>query len=256
MKITLITVCLNSDKTIKETLKSVANQTYKNFEHIIVDGKSSDQTLPIINNYPHVSKVLSERDDGVYHAMNKGINLASGDVVGFLNSDDIYASNDILKNVAYLFENNSSLDACYADLVYFNKIDTSKLVRYWKSNKFVKGSFSKGWSPPHPTFFVRRQVYERFGNFNLNYSISSDIELMMRLLEIHKINTMYIPQTWIKMRMGGLSNKNFKSILKLNKEIIYALKKHKLFKNYISYFAYKFLSRFKQFFIYNKINFV
>ena len=248
MKITLITVCLNSEKTIKETLKSVANQTFKNIEHIIVDGKSSDQTLPIIYNYPHVSKILSGKDKGVYHAMNKGINLASGDVVGFLNSDDIYASNHILKKVAYLFENNLSLDGCYADLVYFNKLDTSKLVRYWKSNKFEKGAFSKGWSPPHPTFFVRRKVYKRFGKFNLNYSISSDIELMMRLLEIHKINTVYIPQTWIKMRMGGLSNKNLKNIIKLNKEIIFALKKHKLFKNYILYFSYKFFSRFKQFF--------
>jgi glycosyltransferase involved in cell wall biosynthesis len=172
LKITVITVCYNSEKTIKTTLDSVANQTFKKIEHLIIDGNSADKTISIVKKYPHIKKIISEPDNGVYDAMNKGINIATGDVIGFLNSDDFYASNKVLSKVANIFSDNISLNACYADLIYTDQFNLSKKIRYWKSSKFITRSFSKGWCPPHTTFFVRRSVYERFGHFNLNYSIA------------------------------------------------------------------------------------
>ena len=179
--------------------------------------------------------------------MNKGLKIAKGEVIGFLHSDDIYENADILSKVANVFKKNASLDACYADLIYV-KTNISKIVRYWKSNKFIVGSFSKGWSPPHPTFFVRRSVYERYGNFNLKYSVVSDVELMMRLMEVHNIKTQHFNEIWIRMRLGGLSNKNFKSILNQNQDILKALMSHNLKSNIIIFVISKILLRLKQFF--------
>ena len=248
LKITIITVCYNSEKTIKTTLDSVANQTFKKIEHIIIDGKSTDKTISIVKKYPHIKKIISEPDRGIYDAMNKGIKIATGDIIGFLNSDDFYASNEIVSKVARVFKDKPSVDACYADLIYTDQIDTTKNIRYWKSGKFIPGSFSKGWCPPHPTFFNRSSVYERFGSFNLNYRIASDVELMMRFLEVNKINVNYIPEIWVKMRMGGLSNKSLNNIKKLNKEILSALSSHHLPKNPFTFFSHKIISRVKQFF--------
>ena len=236
LKITIITVCYNSEKTIKNTLESIESQTFKKIEHIIVDGKSTDNTLSIIKEYSSKRKIISEHDKGIYDAMNKGIKLAEGDIIGFLNSDDFYANNDILSKVANIFKNNASLDACYADLIYTDQNDLFKNIRYWKSSKFIPGLFSKGWCPPHPTFFVRSSVYKQFGIFNLNYRIASDIELMMRFIEVHKINIRYIPELWIKMRMGGITNNSFKNIFIQNKEILHALNSHNLSNNLISFF--------------------
>ena len=250
MKISIITVTLNSETTITETIESVIRQNYKNIEFIIIDGGSLDNTLSIVNSKKkYISTLISEPDNGVYDAMNKGIQLATGEAIGFLNSDDLYAHDEVLSKVSSIFEDNSLIDACFSDLIYTAKFDTSKNIRYWKSNDFSQGLFSKGWSPPHPTFFVRSSIYKKFGNFNLNYNIASDIDLMMRFLEVKKINTYYIPEVMVKMRMGGISNKNLKNIIKLNKEILYALKSYDLPNNYFTFFANKILSRFKQFFI-------
>lgn len=249
MKISIITVALNSEILIKDSIQSVMKQNYQNIEFIIIDGGSCDHTISIAKTYKkHISKLISEPDKGVYDAMNKGLKIATGEIIGFLNSDDIYANDKVLSNVATLFKNKPFLDACYADLIYTDRTDTSKIVRYWKSSEFIPGSFSKGWCPPHPTFFVRRSVYERFGKFNLSYDISSDCELMMRFLEVHKINATYIPELWVKMRMGGLSNKRFKNILNQNQEVLNALNKHGLKKNIFIFFTYKIFSRLKQFF--------
>jgi len=249
MKVSIITVTFNCISVINDCLESIKAQEYKDIEHIVVDGASTDKTLSLLNaKRDQIQVLISEKDKGIYDAMNKGINLAKGDIIGFLNSDDIYASNNVLSKVASLFNNNPMLDACYADLVYTNKFDTSKNIRYWKSNKFIPGSFSKGWCPPHPTFFVRRAVYERLGIFNLNYSISADVELMMRFIEVNKINICYVPEVWVKMRMGGLSNSNFKNIFKQNLEVLNALNKHDRPKNFFMFFIYKFFSRLKQFF--------
>ena len=249
MKISIITVSYNSENFIESCINSIISQSYKDIEYIIIDGSSKDNTLKIIQRYSrYVSTIVSEPDKGIYDAMNKGIKIAKGEIIGFLHSDDMYKNENVLSKVAKIFKNNASLDACYADLIYVKKINTSRIVRYWKSSKFIKGSFSKGWSPPHPTFFVRRSVYERYGNFNLKYLIVSDIELMMRLLEVHNIQTQYLNEIWIKMRLGGLSNKNFKSILKQNKDILRALRSHALSNNLIIFAINKILSRVKQFF--------
>tara|TARA_B110000090_G_C13250430_1_gene396160 strand:- start:88 stop:843 length:756 start_codon:yes stop_codon:yes gene_type:complete len=249
MKISIITVTFNSFLFINDCLASVKEQKYDDFEHIIIDGASTDGTLSLLESKrEQFGALISKPDKGIYDAMNKGIKIASGDIIGFLNSDDFYANNDILSKVADIFKNNPSLDACYADLIYTDQNDISKDIRYWKSGKFTPGLFSKGWCPPHPTFFVRSSVYEQFGNFNLNYRIASDVELMMRFIEVHKINVRYIPELWIKMRMGGTTNNSFKNIFIQNKEVLYALNSHNLSNNLISFFVHKIISRSLQFF--------
>ena len=252
-KITIISVCYNSEKTIRTMLESVKNQKYENIEHLIIDGSSTDKTISIIKDYPHINKIISEPDKGIYDSMNKGIEIATGDIIGFLNSDDFYFNNEVLSSVASIFDLNSSIDACYADLIYTDQVDISKVVRYWKSNKFSLGSFSKGWCPPHTTFFVHKSIYQRFGVFNLNYSIASDVELMMRLLEVNKINTIYVPEVWIKMRAGGTTNKSLKNIVTQNKEVLHALKSHNLSVNWIIFLIYKIFSRSSQFLKINNI---
>ena len=248
MKISIITVTLNSASVINHCLGSVQHQKHDDIEHIIIDGASTDGTLSLLESKREQFKFLiSEPDKGIYDAMNKGINVATGDIIGFLNSDDFYASNNVLSRVASIFKDNSYLDSCYADLAYVDPLDISKNIRYWRSSKFVSGLFSKGWCPPHPTFFVRRSVYQRFGNFNLHYRIASDVELMMRFLEVQKINSRYIPELWIKMRLGGTTNKSFKNIVMQNKEVLHALKSHNLSVNWISFFIYKIINRVLQF---------
>ena len=249
MKISVITVTRNSEKTLQDCISSVAKQSYKNFEHIIIDGASSDETLKLLKkNSNYISLVLSEPDKGIYDAMNKGINLANGDIIGFLNSDDFYSSNFVLSSVAKIFEEKSFIEATYSDLIYVDKVNPSRIIRYWKSSQFNSGLFSKGWSPPHPTFFVRKSVYKLYGNFDLNYFIASDIELMMRFLEVHKISSHYVPEIWVNMREGGLSNNSLLTILTQNIEVLRALKKHGLQANFLFFFVSKLLIRIKQFF--------
>ncbi len=250
MKISIITVTFNCISVLKDCLNSVASQSYNKIEHIVIDGASTDGTLSLLNSKKdQLATLVSELDEGIYDAMNKGIKIAKGDIIGFLNSDDFYANNGVISKVVSEFKKEPSLDACYADLIYVNQSNTSKIVRYFKSSEFKQGLFSKGWCPPHPTFFVRRSVYERYGNFDLNYRIASDVELMMRFLEIHKIKSRYIPEVWIKMRMGGTTNKNFKNIWAQNQEVLSSFNKNGLSVNRISFFIHKIFSRFKQFFI-------
>jgi len=247
IKITIITVCHNSEKTIKSTLESVKNQKFKNIEHLIIDGKSSDQTLLIAKKYPHIKKIISETDYGIYDAMNKGIEIATGDIIGFLNSDDFYMNNDVISKVVKEFKNDASIDACYSDLIYVDRYNTSKIIRYFKSSEFKENLFSKGWCPPHPTFFVRRIAYERLGKFDLKYKIAADVDLMMRFLEKYKIKSRYIPEVWVKMRMGGTTNVKLKNICLQNKEIFHSFNKNDLSVNYFKFFIYKIISRAVQF---------
>jgi glycosyltransferase involved in cell wall biosynthesis len=199
MKISIITPTYNSEKFINDFLNSVGKQTYKNFEHIIIDGASSDKTLELLKaKKKQITHLLSENDRGVFDAMNKGIKIAKGEIIGFLNSDDFYFNNEILSNVAHLFIKDNTLEAVYANLIYTKKDNIFKNVRFWKSNNFYSGLFSKGWSPPHPTFFVKKSVYEKYGMFNLDYGNASDIEIMMRFLEVYKIKSRYVSDTWVK----------------------------------------------------------
>jgi len=250
MKISIITTTFNSASFIDDCLASVKKQTFKEIQHIIIDGSSSDETLKILNSRrDQISDLVSEPDRGIYDAMNKGIKLAKGDIIGILNSDDFYPREDILENVIREFKRNPFLDACYADLVYVDRKNLSKNIRYWKSSKFIPGSFSKAWCPPHPTFFVRRSVYENFGSFDTNYQISADFELMFRFLEINKIVVHYVPEVWVKMRTGGKSNKSLKNIFFQNQEIIRVFNNYRLKINLINFFFYKVLLRIKQFLI-------
>ena len=216
-KITIITVSFNSASTIADTLKAVASQTYQGIEHIIVDGASTDETINIVESFPHVAKCISEKDEGIYFAMNKGIAMASGDVIGILNADDIYADNEVIAKVAAVFE-HPAVDATYADLVFVNRVDVSKIVRTWKSGPFKRSSMYNGWMPPHPTFFVRRSLYEKYGLFNTILRSAADYELMLRFLLKHEINLSYIPQTIIKMRQGGKSTASISNRIKANLE--------------------------------------
>ena len=213
LKVGIITVTYNSEKFIEHCINSVALQTYDNLEHLIVDGGSSDRTLKILEKSKNdLFKIISEPDNGIYDAMNKGIKLSNVDIIAFLNSDDFYANNNVIKSFVGEFEKYPDIDACYSDLLYVQQLDITKVVRYWKSENFYPGAFSRGWSPPHPTFFARSSLFDRYGNFDLNYKIAADAELMMRFLEVNKIKTRYLPLVTVKMRIGGTSNKNLKNV--------------------------------------------
>jgi len=217
MKISIITVSYNSAKTIRDTIDSVIQQNYHDIEYILVDGNSTDKTIEIIKSYGNkISKFISESDKGIYDAMNKGIQLASGEIVGILNSDDFYADADVLKNVANNFID--SIDGLYADLVYVDALNTTKIIRTWKSGAYKEGAFLKGWMPPHPTFFVRRKVYQNFGVFTNQLKSAADYELMLRFIHKEKIKVAYLAKIIVKMRAGGASNASIKNRIKANKE--------------------------------------
>lgn len=247
MKTSIITVCYNSDKTIADTLRFARTQTQANIEHIIVDGGSTDQTLAVVAaevspNY----KLVSEKDKGIYDAMNKGIALATGDVIGFINSDDFYPNPEVLATVAAAFE-ASGADCCYGDLCYVQQDDVSNIVRYWRSGPFIPGLFGQGWCPPHPTFFVRRVVYERLGGFDLNFKIAADVELMARFLELGRISSHYIPKVLVHMRMGGTTNRSWGNVVKQNLEIRRGLLAMGLGFSWVRFLGYKVFSKALQF---------
>lgn len=241
-KITIITVVFNNEATIGDTIESVRAQNYPNMEYIVVDGLSKDGTLNRIHERRDIiTRLISEKDFGIYDAMNKGISLATGEVIGFINGDDFYMPG-VLAKVAEAFR-DPALEACYGDLCYVRQNDISTVVRHWRSSPFVPRSFEEGWCPPHPTFFVRREVYKRLGSFNLTYRIAADVELMMRFLERHRITSKYLPGIMVKMRMGGTTNRSWKNILQQNKEVLRALKTHGLTANPVHFFAKKLISR-------------
>jgi glycosyltransferase len=213
--ISIITATFNSASTLRDCLTSVSSQ-HITAEHLIIDGVSTDKTLSIVNSYPHIAKTISEPDRGIYDAMNKGIALATADVIGILNSDDFYADRDVLAKVAQVFTKDG-VDSCYGDLVYVDPANISRITRVWKSGPFHINNFFWGWMPPHPTFFVRRTVYEKYGMFNLNLGSAADYELMLRFLVKHKITMAYIPEVLVKMRAGGVSNVSLRNRLKANR---------------------------------------
>ena len=246
VKISIITVCFNSEETINRTIKSVKDQKYKNLEYIIIDGGSTDKTLEIIKqNKNLVSCLISEPDYGLYHAMNKGIALSTGEIVGFLNSDDVYVHSNILEQIGNLFK-RKKIEACYGDIYYTTKFDRNNVKRYWKSDCFSKGSFSKGWTPPHPSFFAKKEMYEKYGDFDLLFPIAADFDLMLRFLEKHNLNVYYINSPIVNMSTGGISDRGICSVFKQNLEILKILKKNGISFNIYSFFLNKIISRFHQ----------
>lgn len=222
-KISIITTTYNSAKTIRDTLSSVAKQTYPNIEHIIIDGSSTDNTIDIVKSFCHVKIIISEKDRGIYDAMNKGIKVATGDIIGILNSDDFYTDSNVISDIVNQF-NVRQCDSIYADLVYIANDDINNIVRVWQSNKFNKKKFLYGWMPPHPTFFVKKKIYTKYGLYNLTLKQSADYELMLRFLYKEGISVSYLPKIIVKMRVGGHSTASLKNRIKANREDLLAWK--------------------------------
>lgn len=228
MKFTIITATYNSEKTIIDTLLSLDKQTYNEIEYIIIDGNSKDHTLELIQqNCSRVTRIISEPDLGIYDALNKGIAAATGDVIGFLHSDDIYTDDDVIEKVSIGFSDDT-VDAVYGDLDYVSKDNASKIIRRWSSGEFKLSNMRNGWMPPHPTFFMRRECYKKFGGFDLSYHIAADYDSLLRYLWVNKIKTAYIPSVLIKMRVGGESNRSLSNIIKKTKEDIRAMRSNNL----------------------------
>ena len=247
MKISVITVALNSAATIEETILSVHRQAHAEREHIVIDGGSRDGTLDLIDRHRQKFAVcISGPDAGIFDAMNKGLALASGDIVGFLNADDVYADDQVLTHVADAFR-DPAVDAVYADLVYVDRFKPARVVRYWQSGDFRPGAFARGWMPAHPTFYVRREVYARLGGFNLQYRLQGDFELTLRFLEVHRIRARHVAEIWVRMRTGGASNRNWRDVLRGNFEAYRAARAHGL-KVTPFFVLRKILSRLPQFF--------
>jgi glycosyltransferase involved in cell wall biosynthesis len=216
MKFSIVTTTLNSSRTIASCMQSVAEQEV-DLTHIIIDGASSDTTLKVVQKVggDHV-QVVSEPDQGIYDGMNRGIALARGEILGILNSDDVYSYSEVLQDVQKVFE-DPAVDCCYGDLVYVASDDLNKVRRYWRSGSFDDSRFYKGWMPPHPTFFVRREFYDRYGLFDLNLGSAADYEMMLRMLMRHQLRAVYIPRILVRMRMRGASNANMSNRLRANR---------------------------------------
>ena len=248
MKVSIITATYNSAKSITSSLNSIFNQDYKDIECIIIDGDSKDETISIIKTYQRKDlniTLVSEADNGIYDALNKGIKLATGDLIGFVHSDDKLASPHIISELVIAIKKTQA-SGIYGDLQYVSKLDTSKLIRNWKSCVFSKSLLKKGWMPPHPTLFLKKEVYQKHGNFNQNYKISADYDFMLRVLKDNTLRFVYLPKVIIKMRVGGASNKNLKNIIQKTKEDYKAITSNKI-GNWGTLFL-KNYTKFKQFY--------
>jgi len=231
-----------------ESIQSVLIQKNVEVEHVFIDGKSSDLTFKIIiSNLKSSDIKISEKDQGIYDAMNKGISLASGDIIGILNSDDVYANESVLEKVAGIFQSNSDVDIVYGDLVYVDQHDLNKIVRKWNSKAYYDRFFENANVPPHPSVFLRRAVYDQMGLFDLNFKLAADYEFLLRIFKSNLFKSHYVPEVFVKMRLGGATNKSYENIIQGNKEIVHAWTKNGI-KMPWYFFPLKFLKRFSQFF--------
>lgn len=231
MKISIITATYNSIQHISGLLASISKQSYHKIELIVIDGGSTDGTVDVLKHSNLISHLVSEKDNGIYDAMNKGICLATGDIIGFLNSDDLLSSPDTLRNIVDSFkhtykEETLCVDGVYGDLTYVNRTDTKKVIRYWESCMFKPSRLKHGWMPAHPSLYMRREVYEKHGMFDLKFKISADYDLMLRIFKDNSLNFVYLPEVITKMRVGGVSNRNISNILQKSKEDYWAISKN------------------------------
>jgi glycosyltransferase len=228
MKISLITVTYNSEKYLEQCITSVIRQNYKNVEHIIIDGKSTDGTVSIIEQYSsNISYWVSEKDNGIYHAINKGMRMATGDIIGLLNSDDVFASNDVVSTIVNCFAENE-VDSLYGDLVYVEQHNIKKVLRTWKGQNYNRERFKYGWMPAHPTFYFKRHLIEKFGFYESHYFTAADYELMARYLFLHRVSSLYLPKLIVRMRVGGVSNGSLYLRLRANRRDYLAMKKNRI----------------------------
>ncbi|HHA1754404.1 TPA: glycosyltransferase family 2 protein [Enterobacter kobei] len=245
MRISIITATYNSEKTLHETLRSLEKQTYPDIEYIIIDGASKDNTLAVVNEHcTRVSKVICEPDQGIYDALNKGIRLATGDVIGFLHSDDLLAYDGAVADIVDTFK-TTNCDAIYGDLEYVSQHDTTKRVRLWKSGAFSQLKMQFGWMPPHPSFYMKRSCYIEFGQFSLDYHISADYDSLLRYILINRISVEYLPKVLVKMRVGGISNRSISSMISKSLEDIRIMRTNGMM--WPLALAYKNLSKLPQF---------
>jgi glycosyltransferase involved in cell wall biosynthesis len=246
MKISIITATYNSEKHIQGVIDAIASQTYKNIEWVVVDGASKDATVNVIKeNYTGELNILSESDKGIYDALNKGLALATGDIIGFLHSDDFFENETVIERIAAQFQ-LTNCDGVYGDLRYVNAEDTQKIVRYWKSKPFHMSLLKKGWMPAHPTLFLKKEVYQKHGNFDTSFKIAADYDFMLRILKDTTLNFAYLPQVITNMRVGGASNA-LGNIQQKMKEDLKALRQNQIPTPYITLFR-KNTSKIKQFF--------
>lgn len=245
MLLSIITVVYNSADTILAALESVLTQEGANYELIVIDGGSTDGTLEVLNRYAdRINVLVSEPDLGIYDALNKGLRRARGEAVGFLHSDDMFANSTVLATISAAFQ-NEDVDALYGDLIYVSKLDPSKVIRYWKAGEFSMSRLRRGWMPPHPTFYVRRSFYVKYGGFNIDYRISADYECMLRLLKLLDLRVTYIPRVLVMMRTGGASNRTLRNLFIKSREDYKALRSSGI--GGVGALAWKNLSKLRQF---------
>jgi len=228
VKVSIITSVYNNKDQISEAIESVLNQSYHDIEYIVIDGASTDGTTEIVGSYgDKISKFISEPDEGIYDGLNKGIYLATGDVIGFLHSDDFYLHDQVIEMVVKHFKENDC-DGVYGDLIYVDKENTQRVVRHWKSGRFEYEKLRRGWMPPHPAFFIKREIYEKFGAFDTNFKISADYNFMLKILSDQNLKVCYLENVLYVMRVGGASNKNLKNLYKKSTEDLKALRENNI----------------------------
>lgn len=231
MKISIVTISFNSELYIRDCISSVLSQTYNDIEYIIIDGGSVDNTLHIINEFgPKIHKIVSEPDSGIYDAINKGIGIATGDIIGILNSDDVFADEKVVERIAKEFE-NSTLSITFSDVQFVQRSDTTKYVRFYSSKLFKSWMFKFGFQPAHPTFYAKKELFDKLGYYRTDLKIAGDFELLLRFVLKNNIKFKYVKDVWVKMRVGGVSTSGFSSIIMLNKEIIKAHEFNGLYTN-------------------------
>jgi glycosyltransferase involved in cell wall biosynthesis len=240
LKVSIITPAYNCASTIGRCIMSIYEQTYKDIEHIVIDGSSTDSTVEIINTYSNGrSKVISEPDDGIYDAMNKGIMMANGNLIGTLNADDYFSDRNVVEKIVNSFKLKEDIQCVYGNLVFINK--QNKIVRKWQSRKYERGLFSKSWTPAHPTFYCRKEIYSEHGMYKSNYKIAADVEFMLRVLEIKKIRSYFMDETMVCMLTGGRSNQGLRSTVIITKEVKRAFRENGLKLNLFKYLLFKML---------------
>jgi len=232
LKVSIITVCFNSERTIRDTIESVLSQSYPEIEYVIIDGLSKDNTVKIISEYNNeIPIVISEPDKGIYDAMNKGINASTGDIIGILNSDDFFENTSVVSDVVERFHSKPNVSLVFGDVVYVEPCNTQKLIRFYSSHKFMSWKLRFGWMPPHPATFIKRTAYDQVGNYALDYKISADYELFVRMFMVHRLTFSRINKVLVRMRAGGISTSGIKSSLQLNVEIVKACKNNGVYTN-------------------------